>query len=91
MLHSLHMNLGFWGKIEKPFLALAPMADVTDAAFRRMFVKYSKHNGEGVFDKNGEYVDSEIAALSVVIPAEAGIQSENSDLDPREYPQVFFY
>jgi tRNA-dihydrouridine synthase len=37
------MELGFWKKIKKPFLAMAPMADVTDAAFRRMFVKYSKN------------------------------------------------
>ena len=42
MLHSPHMELGFWKKIKKPFLAIAPMADVTDAAFRRMFVKYGK-------------------------------------------------
>ena len=36
------LELGFWKKINKGFLALAPMADVTDAAFRRMFVKYGK-------------------------------------------------
>ena len=36
------MKENFWVKINKPFLALAPMADVTDAAFRRMFVKYGK-------------------------------------------------
>jgi len=36
------MNKGFWGKLNKPFFVLAPMADVTDAAFRRMFVKYGK-------------------------------------------------
>ena len=40
------MDLGFWKKIGKPFLALAPMADVTDAAFRRIIAKYSKKNGE---------------------------------------------
>ena len=36
------MELGFWKIINKPFLAMAPRADVTDAAFRRMFVKYGK-------------------------------------------------
>ena len=36
------MELGFWKKIKKPFVALAPMADVTDPAFRRMFAKYGK-------------------------------------------------
>lgn len=32
----------FWSKLKKPIFALAPMADVTDAAFRRMFAKYGK-------------------------------------------------
>lgn len=36
------MNNGFWGKLKKPFFVLAPMADVTDFAFRQMFVKYGK-------------------------------------------------
>jgi len=32
----------FWGKLSKPFFALAPMADVTDVAFRRIIAKYGK-------------------------------------------------
>ncbi len=32
----------FWQKLPKPFFMLAPMADVTDAAFRRLIVRYSK-------------------------------------------------
>jgi nifR3 family TIM-barrel protein len=32
----------FWEKLPKPFFALAPMADVTDAAFRRVIAKYGK-------------------------------------------------
>jgi len=32
----------FWDKLPKPFFCLAPMADVTDAAFRSMFAKYGK-------------------------------------------------
>ena len=32
----------FWEKLKKPFFCLAPMADVTDVAFRRMFAKYGK-------------------------------------------------
>ncbi|MEI6660448.1 MAG: tRNA-dihydrouridine synthase [bacterium] len=32
----------FWDKLPKPFFALAPMADVTDAAFRRIICKYGK-------------------------------------------------
>ncbi len=32
----------FWTELPKPFVALAPLADVTDAAFRRIIAKYSK-------------------------------------------------
>lgn len=34
--------LGFWEKLEKPFFVLAPMANVTDAVFRRVIAKYGK-------------------------------------------------
>lgn len=38
----------FWEKLQKPFFVLAPMADVTDAPFRRMIAKYSAHTrGDG--------------------------------------------
>lgn len=30
------MNYGFWEKLKKPFFVLAPMADVTDVAFRHI-------------------------------------------------------
>lgn len=30
---------GFWAKLKKPIMAMAPMANVTDAAFRRMFAE----------------------------------------------------
>lgn len=36
------MVLGFWKKLSKPFFGLAPMANVTDAAFRRVIAKYGK-------------------------------------------------
>jgi len=35
-------NNGFWGKLKKPILVLAPLADVTDPAFRRIIAKYGK-------------------------------------------------
>lgn len=35
-------NLGFWSKLPKPIIVLAPMADVTDVSFRQMFAKYGK-------------------------------------------------
>lgn len=36
----------FWEKLNKPFFVLAPMADVTDASFRRIIAKYSRHGEE---------------------------------------------
>jgi nifR3 family TIM-barrel protein len=36
------MSKNFWKEFKKPIFALAPMADVTDAAFRRIIAKYGK-------------------------------------------------
>tara|TARA_B100000745_G_C20138901_1_gene390412 strand:- start:736 stop:1830 length:1095 start_codon:yes stop_codon:yes gene_type:complete len=33
----------FWQQLQKPFFVVAPMADVTDAPFRRMLAKHSAH------------------------------------------------
>lgn len=33
-------DIGFWKNMKRPFFALAPMDDVTDAAFRRIIAKY---------------------------------------------------
>lgn len=38
----------FWDTLPKPFFVLAPLANVTDAAFRRMIAKYSKPGGPDV-------------------------------------------
>src|SRR3989338_5588184 len=32
----------FWDTLPKPFFSLAPLEDVTDAAFRRLIAKYGK-------------------------------------------------
>jgi nifR3 family TIM-barrel protein len=36
------MTTGFWTKLPQPIFALAPMANVTDEAFRRIIAKYGK-------------------------------------------------
>ncbi|MEN9921625.1 MAG: hypothetical protein RLZZ517_603 [Candidatus Parcubacteria bacterium] len=36
------VSLGFWARLPKPIIVLAPMADVTDVSFRQMFAKYGK-------------------------------------------------
>jgi len=38
----------FWDDLERPFFVLAPLANVTDAAFRRIIAKYSKPHGPQV-------------------------------------------
>ncbi len=39
---STILKNNFWSKLPAPFFVLAPMADVTDTAFRRMIAKYGK-------------------------------------------------
>ncbi len=34
--------MSFWNELPRPFFVMAPMEDVTDAAFRRMFAMYGK-------------------------------------------------
>src|SRR3989338_2109799 len=44
------MIKGFWkkiGNLDRPFFALAPLADVTDATFRQIIAKYSRHGERG--------------------------------------------
>ena len=40
------MDNGFWAKLNKPIFAMAPMANVTDAAFRRMFAEVAGDIGK---------------------------------------------
>ncbi len=60
---------GFWEKLPKPFFAVAPMANVTDAAFRRMFAKYGKPDvmwtefvsADGLVKRNREVLVRDLA------------------------------
>ncbi len=46
--HFLNNHMSFWNKLHKPFFVLAPMADVTDVAFRRLIARESVHvRGDG--------------------------------------------
>ncbi len=56
------MNRGFWDKLKKPFFVLAPLADVTDPAFRRIIAKYSKPSGPAVMFT--EFVSADGLALA---------------------------
>lgn len=41
------MQKSFWHNLPKPFMVLAPMADVTDVAFRGVIAEYSRHGQPG--------------------------------------------
>jgi nifR3 family TIM-barrel protein len=43
MADTQHTENDFWHKLPRPIMVLAPMADVTDEAFRAIIAKYSRH------------------------------------------------
>ncbi len=43
------MTSNIWQELTKPIFTLAPMADVTDAAFRQIIAKYSRPAGPALF------------------------------------------
>ena len=56
----------FWAELPKPFFALAPLANVTDAAFRRLIAKYSKlGHGVSKFVMYTEFVSADGLCLAV--------------------------
>lgn len=56
--------MSFWESLPRPILALAPMADVTDAAFRRVIAKYSKGSGSLPYVTWTEFVSADGLALA---------------------------
>ncbi len=63
----LTTSKGFWNKLKKPFFVLAPMADVTDAAFRRIIAEKGKP--DVMFT---EFVSADGLALAPDLPAGPG-------------------
>ena len=47
IISPTEINMGFWDKIPKPFFVMAPLADVTDCAFRQIIAKHSRHGEVG--------------------------------------------
>lgn len=54
----------FWQQLPRPFFALAPLANVTDAAFRRTIAKYSKVEGGAPYVTWTEFVSADGLALA---------------------------
>lgn len=82
------IHLGFWKDLalkKKPFFVLAPMADVTDIAFRKVIAKYSRH---------GEVSGGPDVFWTEFVSAD-GLQSEGRDklmidlaFEPNQHPIV---
>jgi nifR3 family TIM-barrel protein len=57
------MHSGFWKKLKRPIMAMAPMSGVSDEAFRLMFLKYGKPSvfwtefvsADGLFSRGKDY------------------------------------
>lgn len=78
--------MSFWQQLPQPFFAMAPMADVTDAAFRRVMAKYSKTDASAPYVTWTEFV----AADGLARAPEAGRQKLLADFiyDKSERPVV---
>lgn len=83
--------MSFWQQLHTPFLTVAPMADVTDAAFRRLIAKYSAHERMGGTIGGPDVMWTEfVAADGLVRATPEGKQKLMADLiyDESERPIV---
>ncbi len=72
---------GFWSSINKPAFVLAPLADVTDAAFRRMIAKYSAHTrADGTVGGPDVFWTEFVSADGLMMATEEGKQKLLADL-----------
>jgi tRNA-dihydrouridine synthase len=73
--------MNFWQKLPTPFLTVAPMADVTDVAFRRMIAKYSAHTrADGTVGGPDVMWTEFVAADGLVRAPESGKKKLMADL-----------
>jgi len=86
--------MGFWSRVhekackaKRPFFTIAPMADVTDVAFRRMFTKYGKPDvmwtefvsADGLCSAGREVLALNLAYSKTERPIVAQLFSSNPD------------
>lgn len=73
--------MNFWEKLPAPFLTVAPMADVTDVAFRRMIATHSAHDrADGSFGGPDVMWTEFVAADGLVRATEEGKKKLMADL-----------
>jgi len=58
------MVKNFWQELPRPFFCLAPLANVTDAAFRRLIANYSKVEGGWPYVTYTEFTSADGLALA---------------------------
>lgn len=83
--------MSFWQSLPKPIIAVAPMADVTDPAFRRLLAKYSAHQrADGSWGGPDVMWTEFVSADGLVRATEEGKQKLKADLiyDESERPIV---
>lgn len=75
------VSVMFWEKLQKPFFALAPLADVTDAAFRCVIAKYSAHaRGDGTVGGPDVMFTEFVSADGLMLATEEGKKKLMADL-----------
>ena len=79
------MQKGFWEKLPKPFFALAPMADVTDTAFRELIAKYSAH---GTPDGGPDVFWTEFVSVDGLLSPGREVLLRDFEYTPNEHPIV---
>jgi nifR3 family TIM-barrel protein len=85
------MAMTFWHRYKKPIIVLAPMADVTDAAFRRLIARYSRHTRSDGSAGGPDVMWTEfVSADGLMRATPEGKEKLRADLifDPSERPIV---
>ncbi|MEX0917532.1 MAG: tRNA-dihydrouridine synthase [Candidatus Paceibacterota bacterium] len=74
-------TMNFWQALPKPVIVLAPLADVTDAAFRRVIAKYSAHTrADGTIGGPDVFWTEFVSADGLMRATEEGKQKLMADL-----------
>ena len=81
------MQQHFWSTLPRPFFVLAPLADVTDAAFRRVIATYGKPHAlwteftsaEGLYDAHREPLWRNLLYSEIERPIVAQLWSANPE------------
>ena len=80
--------MNFWQRLERPIIALAPMADVTDSAFRRIIAKYGKPDvlwtefvsADGLFSRGHDAVAKDLEFTQAERPIVAQFFTSKPDM-----------